>query len=131
MPPAAVKNGYATAFLPITPAQTEQEKHQVRGYVECTVYLTLQLHCAGGTPGAPLLGSGCDTSGSLRLASYQLHSSLLPTLLLRASVPHPLPLPICPQLVLQVRGTTKVAVWTYGKPYQARTMLAAEAEEQA
>ncbi|KAI7839227.1 hypothetical protein COHA_007040 [Chlorella ohadii] len=53
-----VKNGYATAFLPITPAQTEQEKHQVR-------------------------------------------------------------------------GTTKVAVWTYGKPYQARTMLAAEAEEQA
>lgn len=41
---------------------------------------------------------------------------------------------LCPsaaQLVLQVRGTTKVAVWTYGKPYQARTMLAAEAEEQA
>lgn len=32
-PPAAVKNGYQTAFLPITPAQTEQEKHQVRGCI--------------------------------------------------------------------------------------------------
>lgn len=34
MPPAAVKNGYATAFLPITPAQTEQEKHQVCGCID-------------------------------------------------------------------------------------------------
>ncbi len=47
-------------------------------------------------------------------------SCLTPCLCSSASRPMP-----------QVRGTTKVAVWTYGKPYQARTMLAAEAEEQA